>query len=518
MKDFQKDRVIMYFEIKKMLREKFSIAQISRELVLSRKTIYFYKNMSEEQFWEWVSKIHQKTHKLSAYEDPIHKRLERYPDLSGYQIHDWLLEHYPNVEVSRRTVSNFVAYLRQKYNLPKPPKSSRDFSPVPELPYGQQAQVDFGEYKMTQSDGRTIKVYFMATVLSRCRYKHVVFRSTPFTSMAVVEAHEQAFAYLGGIPEQIVCDQDKLMIVSENRGDILFTKVFQAYIRQRKFQIYLCRKADPQTKGKIESVVKYVKSNFLKNRPFVNIEVLNAQALAWLERTANGQKHGTTQKVPAHEMINERPYLKPFKKLNWSVLPYHIYHLRKDNSVNYKGNFYTVPKGIYKGKGTQVWVKIEGQDILICNGQKEIITRHALCFEKGKVISKTDHFREKSQKIKVFKDEIAQQFTDPALALENFTELQRSKGRYIRDQLQLIRKVLREYASDIADQALAFCYANSIYSANDFKAVVEKLAARDPEQAPLSPDLLLKDIDRRIYNIQPQKSNIDDYESIINPQ
>ncbi len=63
--------------------------------------------MSEEAFLEWVKKIRKKAGKLSQYEDRIKDRLEEHPEVSGYQIHDWLLEHSPDLEVSRRTVSGF---------------------------------------------------------------------------------------------------------------------------------------------------------------------------------------------------------------------------------------------------------------------------------------------------------------------------------------------------------------------------------------------------------------------------
>lgn len=508
----------MYFEIKKMLQDKLSISQISRELNISRKTVYFYSSMSEEQFWKWVKNVHQKPHKLSVYEVPLHNRLKQYPDLSSYQLHDWLLENYPDLKVSRRSVSNFVSYLRRKYHLPKPPKSSRDFSSVEELPYGQQAQVDFGEYKMKTADERTVKVYFIAMVLSRSRCKWVGFQRTPFTTQAVIEAHEEAFGYFGGIPRQIVYDQDKLMVVSENHGDIHYTAKFEAYIHQRKFEVYLCRKADPQTKGKIENVVKYVTSNFLKNRLYVNDQVLNVQALGWLGRTANGQVHGTTRKIPAEELVIEGRHLQPFKPLETSQLPYQAYNVRKDNSISYKGNFYTLPKGTYKGRGTQVWIKVEGQQLLLCDQEEKLIVRHELCVDKGKTISNTDHRRDKSHKIKSLIDQVAQQFTNPVLALEYLGELHKTKARYIRDQLQLVRQAIKDYPIEMVDQALAFCHTNRVFSANDLLAVTKKLAATDTEELPELTDGLLKDIDRTACDIEPYKSDINDYESIINPQ
>ena len=401
MKNYQTQRVMLYFQIKQLLQEKFTISQISEKLSISRTTVYFYSGMSEEDFLVWVKQVRKKSKKLSPYEDQIKKRLSKYPELSGYQIHDWLLEHYPDVKVSRRTVSSFVSWLREAYHLPKPlkEKPGRAYCGVEDLPYGQQAQVDFGVYQMKTSDGADHKVYFMITVLSRSRYKHVYFLDRPFRTADVIEAHEAAFAYFDGLPHEMVYDQDKLMVVSENGGDILYTEKFTAYLKVRKFGLFICRPSDPETKGKSESVVKYVKSNFLNQRLYINAEVLQAQCLAWLKRTGNGQVHGTTQRIPAEEFLIEQSQLQALAPVSLSFLAYKKYHVRKDNLISYKGNRYSVPVGTYRGKGTQVWLKVEGEELVICREDKSVIARHTISSDKGKTISNSHHRRDQSKKI-----------------------------------------------------------------------------------------------------------------------
>jgi hypothetical protein len=77
----------------------------------------------------------------------------------------------------------------------------------------------------------------------------------------------------------------------------------------------LCRKSDPESKGKVENVVKYVKQNFLYNRSFTDIDSLNTEALAWLGRTANSLPHRSTKKRPVEEWEIEKPYLNHFHPL-----------------------------------------------------------------------------------------------------------------------------------------------------------------------------------------------------------
>mgnify|MGYP000016624975 FL=1 len=72
-----------------------------------------------------------------------------------------------------------------------------------------------------------------------------------------------------------------------------------------------CHKADPESKGKVENVVKYVKENFLVARVFRDIDSLNREALEWLERTGNGKVHGTARRVPREEFAVEKSFLIP---------------------------------------------------------------------------------------------------------------------------------------------------------------------------------------------------------------
>ncbi len=110
-----------------------------------------------------------------------------------------------------------------------------------------------------------------------------------FRTTDLVRCHENAFEFFGGMPDEMVYVQDNLLAVSENAGDLLFTKEFENYRKLRKFNIYLCRKSDPQAKGKIEVVVKFVKHNFMKRREFRDIYLWNQQAIRWLERTGKLQ-------------------------------------------------------------------------------------------------------------------------------------------------------------------------------------------------------------------------------------
>src|SRR5699024_5579604 len=123
-------------------------------------------------------------------------------------------------------------------------------------PLGSQMQVDFGQTEQLTPHGKKVKLRFIAFVLANSRYKYKEWLDRPFTTRDVIQAHENAFHYYGGIPDELVYDQDALILVSENDGDLILTREFQAYKEERKLNLHVCRKADPESKGKIENVVK----------------------------------------------------------------------------------------------------------------------------------------------------------------------------------------------------------------------------------------------------------------------
>ena len=45
-------------------------------------------------------------------------------------------------------------------------------------------------------------------------------------------------------------DQDRLMVVSENAGDIICTKDFKDFIDEQEVGLWVCRRADPSRRAR----------------------------------------------------------------------------------------------------------------------------------------------------------------------------------------------------------------------------------------------------------------------------
>jgi hypothetical protein len=352
-------------------------------------------------------------------------------------------------------------------------------------------------------------------ILSRSRFKYVWFTDRYFTSELAIIAHEKAFEYIGGVPDEIVYDQDKVFIVSENGGDIILTDGFRSYTRDQSFTLHFCRRADPQSKGKVENVVKYVKQNFLYNRTYHNIETLNDEVLGWMGRTANIMPHGITKKEPFREKTIEQAFLKPYVPRTIRPTPV-TYAVRKDNTISYKGNFYSLPLDTFKGKSTQVGVHIKDTILIIADpkGNKEIC-RHQIPAGKGNKVLNNNHKRDKSEAIKEMLEQVAALFQDQEKALQWLQMIRLDKPRYIRDQLLIIRNAIKEKEPKQVERALDYCMEHSIFRATDFRSILD---LPSQQEAPREKVVRLNPLSGEAHGnarIIPNKSDIQDYQRLL---
>lgn len=510
----------MYTKLQELLQLGLNKSQIARHLGISRPTLYEYLNLTPDEFEKRLNGMNTRRKKADKYKDEILNWLKELPDLSAAQIYDWLEEKY-QISFAESTLRKYVHDLRKEHNIPKS-KIPRQYEAVPDPPMGKQMQVDFGEKWVLKANKEKIKLYVMCFVLANSRYKYYQWQDRPFNTSDVIRIHEDAFEYYGGIPEEIVYDQDHLILVSENHGDLIYTHDFAAYLKKRKFRIYMCRKGDPESKGKIENVVGYVKNNFAHNRTFYNLEKWNEDCLSWLKRRANGKIHGTTKKIPAQVFEEERKYLRPIlEKIKTKSPTLSItYRVRKDNTVLIKGNRYSVPTGTYQGPDTNVRVvKTDNNQYIILALEKDIeLARHDIPKGKGNLIQNKDHKRKKSQKIPALMKEIILSFPDKDKASDFVNKIREEKPRYIRDQLLLIQTAITDRSEKTIIQALDFCLKNKLYSAVDFRdAVIHYSKMINEETNPLAADVVpLSPGSTDKIKAKPQIRDITEYSKIFN--
>ena len=127
---------------------------------------------------------------------------------------------------------------------------------------------------------------------SRMRYVEFI---TDISTENVIKMHLNAFSFFGGFTDTFLYDNMKQVVidrkikVSESR----FNPKFMDFAEYYGIVIRLCYPYRPETKGKIESTIKYLRYNFFNGRTFPNLNDLNNQCREWLQKVTS-LVHGTT--------------------------------------------------------------------------------------------------------------------------------------------------------------------------------------------------------------------------------
>ncbi len=230
-----------------------------------------------------------------------------------------------------------------------------------ETPPGRQAQVDWGELGSLQlPDGskQALSGFVFTLGHSRALFADV---ATDQTLPTLLRLHEAAFAALGGVPREILYDQMKTVASgTDGRGEIAWHPVFRAFADYWGFTPRLCRPYRPQTKGKVESGIGYVRKSFLCGCQADDVADFRAQFARWQAEVANQRVHGTTHQRVAEAWEAEKPHLQPLGGRAPFPLPAGpLRRVGRDAYVAYQANRYSVP---WQLAGQEVEVReVEGQ-------------------------------------------------------------------------------------------------------------------------------------------------------------
>jgi hypothetical protein len=193
------------------------------------------------------------------------------------------------------------------------------------------------------------------------------------------------------------------------------------------------------------------------------------------------------------------------------------YNVRKDNTISYKSNFYRLPSGTYKGPGTTVWTEVTDDNrLIIYDEENNKIASHNLYSGKGKTIGSINYKRDFSSGIDQLIDQLSGQFTNCDQAKEYLLQIRHDKPRYVRDQLQHIKKLTGIFDMEVMNRAMDFCIENKIYRATDMGSVAKKIHSRNTRETTITQPIIIDTINRTAHKIIPNKSDISDYQSLMN--
>ncbi|MCB1644893.1 MAG: IS21 family transposase, partial [Pseudomonadales bacterium] len=319
--------------------------------------------------------------------------LRRFGNLKAPKVLRKLKAKDPDLNVSERSLRRYLHRLRPIVAAAQ----TRYYEPIIDEVPGVQCQVDGGELRDVPIGGVSSIVYFVVFVLSYSRLMYVSLSRKPIDTEQFIRMHDAAFRYFGGIPEECVYDQTKLVVIEERYREVTFNERFYQYASQAGMDIRVCEGYDPESKGKVESGVKYVKGDCLYGEVFADWTALEVHLRTWLDEVANERVHGTTGKVPVQVYDQrERQTMRPYESAH---LPLAQCTRKADKTglISFKANKYSVPLA-YQQSTVQVEVINDQLVIREALGSLEI-ARHPLQPGKGQIIKNTDHYRDTQARI-----------------------------------------------------------------------------------------------------------------------
>ncbi len=505
----------MYQKIQFCKKQKHSKKNASSETSLDPKTVRKYWNMTEEEYFEYKESLEDKIKVFEPYKDELLALLEVNKGIKNHKvftssIFDVLEETHGELPGGERTLRNYISYLKQSNNFDLS-KGVRLYTPVEDLPFGKQLQLDFGETKIQSGE----KVYIFATVLSASRFKYVSVQDKPFTTIDVIRHLLDCFDCIGGTPNEIAIDQDKVMIVKENYGDIVLTKAFSDFKKEQRFSLFVCKKADPETKGKVENLVKYVKTSFFSAREFKSFKDNPSRLESWMDRRANGKISQANGCIPSDLITMEREELMPLRMSIYRterVIDRQPRRVSSKSMISVNSCYYSVPKKYLKKK---VWIYYTDTNLFVYSGiTGDLVAEHSISLTPGATIIDRQHFRSfaESPAFLVDKLEIS---LDSELWKEFVQKQYRKYIRYYRDQHPMM-VVFLETSPDIEilEEAIEQCFDLENFSAINLKEAYNYCEGKRNEVIADVIPALLKTV-RRKSSPEIQRRNLQYYTSLI---
>jgi transposase len=326
--------------------------------------------------------------KLGPVKEAIDRMLEgdrqapRKQRHTAHRIWTRLRQEHPGNPISEPTVRRYVQRRKQELGL-----SGREVFVPQSYDWGQEGQVDW--YEATAKLGGEaykLQLFAMRSMASGDAFHRAY---TNATQQALLEGHEHAFDYFGGVFRTLRYDNMKLLVKKILRGhQRIETDRMIAFRSHWGYQSEYCNPASGNEKGGVEGELGWYRRNCLvpvpeaKNLAAFN-EQLVAACMANRSRTISG-KSMTIGEASEYE----RAFLLPKAQEGF---PLHevLYPLVVDGKgrVKVKTNWYSAPLSA----GVRAAAVI-GPLLVEIRHDNQCVARHPRCYGRGHQILNLEHY------------------------------------------------------------------------------------------------------------------------------
>jgi transposase len=368
--------VALWAEIRRLAAiEKLSGRAIAERLHCSRHTVAAALDRQQPP----TSTPARRRSLLDPYVERIKELLARHPDLSAMRIREEIARGPDGYTGSTHILRRYLRQVR--------PARGRVYQEVHYEP-GQAMQVDWGDCGQVQVGSTKRKVSVFVAVLCHSRMLYIEFtlsqRKAEFYRGLV-----NALTFFGGSPRQVIFDNLKAAVLNGSGRNACFHPEFLALCGYFCMQPVACARRDPESKGRVEDGVRYVKHNALAGRAddLLRFEDYLTLAPYWRDQVANARLHETTRERPLDRFERERKLLRPLPAIPFDtdeVVPAVVSpHAR----VAFDGNRYSAPPQFVR---KTLSIRANRDELRLLH-EGQVVAQHIRSYERGQLLVLPEH-------------------------------------------------------------------------------------------------------------------------------
>jgi transposase len=210
---------------------------------------------------------------------------------------------------SARTLRRAVAVAKARWKRAR--RVYRPWTPEP----GQHLLIDYGT--VTEGPNRGLKVFTAVLAWSRWRFVRFARDESLDTTLRLLA---ECFEAAGGVPAEVLADRMGCLKGGVVANVVVPTAGYVRFAAHYGFRPDFCEARDPESKGAVEALVGYAKSDLVVPADDFggDLAVANTAAVAWCAEV-NAATHSETQAVPNERLAVEREVLRVLPSLRPSL-------------------------------------------------------------------------------------------------------------------------------------------------------------------------------------------------------
>jgi hypothetical protein len=238
-----------------------------------------------------------------------------------------------------------------------------------------------------------LHVFCAVLAWSRVRFVRFADNERADTTLALLD---QCFDAVGGVPGVVLADRMGCLKGGVVANKVVPTGEYVRFAAHHGFRPDFCEAADPESKGIVENLVGYAKTDLMipgvdgSGEPFPDLTAANTAAAAWCVEV-NAAMHSEICAVPAERLVIERELLAPLPSLRASIATVLTRKVDRLSCVRFGSARYSVPVALI---GTQVRLRVDHDrslTIIAGPGEGELVAEHLL-IAPGEASIHDDHY------------------------------------------------------------------------------------------------------------------------------